>query len=91
MEIVGELISKISGSQLITLSAIILGILAGIIIPVVAILSSHIRGHRDRQLAANLIRDMAERGFTVDEIERLVRLSVIEDAEDMEKLVANRQ
>jgi hypothetical protein len=85
-----ELITKFQPDELIGLVAVVLGIPAGVIFLVTAIVSGHIRRYRERQLAADLIHDLADRGMSAEEIERVVRASAIETPEDLPKLVRRR-
>jgi hypothetical protein len=62
----------------------VLGISAGVIISVTAIVCGAVRRYRERQLAVDLIHSLADRGMTADEIERLVVASAVGDAEEPE-------
>jgi hypothetical protein len=84
---VEEFISKINSGDVIPLTAIVLGILAGVIITVTGIISSAVRRYFERQMAANLIHELLDRGLPVEEIERLVVASAVESPEEAEKLV----
>ena len=78
-----EFLSGIPSPFLIPVVAIVMGISAGIIISVTAIVSAHIRRYRERALMANLIHEMVERGMSAEEIERLVAVSAIQSQEDL--------
>jgi hypothetical protein len=73
--------------DLIPLSAIVLGISAGIIISVTAIICGAIRRYRERQLAMELIHSLVDRGMTAEEIERLVIASAVEEPEELREMV----
>ncbi len=77
-----DLLSKIMPGEIIPLVAITLGISAGIIISLGAIIAGQVRRYRERQIATNLIHDLVERGLSADEIERLVRASAVQSPED---------
>ncbi|HUT94090.1 MAG TPA: hypothetical protein VMY37_31805, partial [Thermoguttaceae bacterium] len=70
-----ELLSKFDPDEIIGLSAVVLGISAGIIISVTAIICGAVRRYRERLLAADLIHSLADRGMSAEEIERVVRAS----------------
>ena len=85
-----ELISKFDPDEFIGLAAVVLGISAGIIISVTAVICGAIRRYRERQLAADLIHSLADRGMSAEEIERLVRASAVGEPQDLRQLVAQR-
>ena len=80
---ISDLISRM-GDSISPVLAIVLGISAGVIIAVTAIISGHIRSYRERHLMANLIQDMVDRGMPADEIERLAKLAAIKMPDDEE-------
>ena len=85
-----ELISKFEPGEFIALAAVVLGISAGIIALVTAIISVAIGRYRERQLTADLIHSLADRGMSAEEIERLVRASAIGKLNDLRQLIAQR-
>lgn len=78
-----ELFSKFDPDEIIALSAVVLGISAGIIISVTAIICGAVRRYRERQLAADLIHALADRGMSAEEIERVVQASAIMSPDDL--------
>ena len=73
-----EFLSKINPHDLIPLTALVFVFGTGLVCGVTAILAGNIRGYRERELAINLVRELAERGLPPDEIEHLVRLSGVD-------------
>jgi hypothetical protein len=73
-----ELLSKMGPGQLIGLTAVVFGISAWVIISLTAIICGTVSRYRRRQLAADLIHDLADRGMSAEEIERLLRASANE-------------
>jgi len=86
-----ELLSKFDPDEIIGLSAVVLGISAGIIISVTAIICGAVRRYRERQLAADLIHALAERGMSAEEIERVVQASALESPDDFADLPIGRR
>jgi hypothetical protein len=74
-----ELVSKMSPGDFVPVLAIVGGIVAGVVIAITAIVVGSVRRFRERELAANLIHELLQRGLSTDEIERLVRVSAPED------------
>jgi hypothetical protein len=68
-----ELLSKLQPHDLIPVLAIVLGVCAGVVIAITAIIVGSVRHFRERELAEKMIHDLLERGLPTDEIERLVR------------------
>ncbi|MHC4404316.1 MAG: hypothetical protein ACYTG0_32075 [Planctomycetota bacterium] len=69
-----EFLSRIS-HDIVPVTAIVLGVTAGVVISITAIISGTVRRFRERKVTTNLIQDMLDRGMSTDEIERLVKLS----------------
>lgn len=87
-----ELVSKMQPNDLIPVLAISLGVGAGVLIAITAIITGSFRRYRERELAANLIHELLERGLPTDEIERLVRASAPEgEAERLVRAAAARK
>ena len=70
-----EILSKMSPHDFIGLTALVFVFGTGLICGVTAIVAGNLRGHRERELAINLVRELAERGLPPDEIEHLLRVS----------------
>jgi hypothetical protein len=70
---IDELVSKLKPGDLIPVLAIVLGVGAGVVIAITAIVVGSVRRFRERELAERMIHDLLERGLPTDEIERLVR------------------
>ncbi|MFH1921734.1 MAG: hypothetical protein ABIP48_17865 [Planctomycetota bacterium] len=86
-----EFLSKVPAGDVFPVIAVILGILAGVIISVTAIVSGQVRRFRERQLAMDLIHDLADRGMPSDEIERLVRASEVKDFKSLRDVIGHRR
>ena len=87
IEMIEEYISKIMPGDVIAVTAIALGILAGVIIAVTAIITCAVRRYFERQMARTLIHELLDRGLPSPEVERLVMASAIESPEEIENLV----
>src|SRR5271166_1776653 len=66
-----EILSKMSGAEFILVFALGTGLICG----VTRIVAGNLRGYRERELAINLVRELAERGLPPSEIEHLLRVS----------------
>jgi hypothetical protein len=71
-----QLISKIQPGDLIPVLAILFGCTTGAVIAVTAIIVGNLRRFKERQGTLSLIDQLVERGFTAQEIERLVQVSL---------------
>jgi len=85
-----ELISKILPGDLIPLTAIALGIAAGLIITVTGLIAGTVRRIRERQMAMDLIHDLVDRGLATEEVERLVLASATEESDELKGLAARQ-
>jgi hypothetical protein len=73
--VMNELRSVIAQQDVIPLVALVLVFATGVICAMTAIISAHVRGYRERELAVHLIRELLERGLPPDEIASLVHAS----------------
>jgi hypothetical protein len=73
-----ELIAKMQPGEFIGLVAIVSGVLAGIIIPSVLIVTLYLRNSRRDSMEYDLKREMLDRGMSADDIERVIRVGVTE-------------
>ena len=85
-----ELVSKIHPNDLVGLAAVVLGILAGLLITVTAIVAGSIRRYRERKMTIGLVQDLLDRGLAPDEVERLVIASGGADPADLREKARNR-
>jgi hypothetical protein len=76
-----DFLSQTNSENLVALAAIVLGISAGTIIAVTAIISTQIRQYRERRLSAELAQDMLDRGMSAEEIAQVLRAAAIESSE----------
>jgi len=70
-----EILSKMSPHDFIGFTALVFVFGTGLVCGVTAIVAGNLRGYRERELAINLVRELAERGLPPDEIEHLLRVS----------------
>ncbi len=85
-----ELVSKIHPNDLVGLAAVVLGILAGLLITVTAIVAGSVRRYRERKMTIALVQDLLDRGLAPDEVERLVVASGGADPADLKEKGPNR-
>ena len=85
-----ELVSKIHPGDLVGLAAVVLGILAGVVITVTAVVVGSIRRYRERKMTIGLVQDLLDRGLAPDEIERLVVASGGENPGDLRAKARSR-
>ncbi len=70
-----EFLSRANPGDICALIAVVLAFGTVLVCVVTAILARSIRGYRERELAINLVRELAERGLPPDEIEHLLRVT----------------